>query len=73
MGWKKKLKKIGKAARNVASDVVGAYTGGMVNFRTKKKEHAEPDYRADAATKSIVGTNRQGGSGQVKFKTEEWS
>ena len=68
-------KKLGKQATRIGKDYLKYTTGVDVDmFRSQHGENGGGvDYRGEAAKKSIVGTNRQGGSGQVKFKTEQWS
>lgn len=69
-GWKKTLKKVGKAVRNVASDVVGVYTGGAVNFRTKKKKSHDAGYTSEAAGQISRSVSSQAGAGQINYTDE---
>lgn len=67
-------KKVYKQAKRVGKDYLKYGYGVDVDmFKSQDGGGGGMDYRGEAAKKSIVGTNRQGGSGQVKFKTEQWS
>lgn len=75
MGFKKFIKKAGKAVKKVATlpiktakKVIGGFSG---KDDGGGDDGAELDARAAAAAKSIKTVNKQAGSGQIEYQTEE--
>lgn len=72
MGWRKKVKKFGKALMSPAKKKLGIFKG--IAGKVSGGDDYGGDERSEAASQLIKkDVNRQAGGAQINYTTEEWT
>lgn len=72
MGWRKKLKKVGKAVTSPFKKKIGMVKGLL--GKVAGSDDGGGEERSEAASQLIKkDVNRQAGGAQINYTTEEWT